>query len=139
MTVNPVAFAADTVKSSAQSTIDRAKAATDGAQPSVRKGGASDRVELTEEEKLKLQKLTEATKQFEAIFVRQLLKTAKFGGEAAKKGHGAMIVDAMARSVTQGGGLGFARMIRDNVAEAYFRNAGMDVSREMIAAALDED
>ena len=129
----------DTVNTSAQTAAERVDAAKGRSELSLRNKSAVEAAALSPEDKLKLRKLTEATEQFEAIFVRQLLKTAKFGGKAAEKGHGTMIVDAMSKSVTANGGLGFARVIRDNLAESYLRNSGVTASREAIAAAIDDD
>jgi Rod binding domain-containing protein len=71
----------------------------------------------------KIAKLEKAARQFEAIFVRQLLKTAKFGGKSAKAGHGQMAVDAMANSICEGGGLGLSAHIRDALVRAYLAKA----------------
>jgi hypothetical protein len=81
-------------------------------------------VKATKLDPAKLAKLTEAARQFEAVFVRHLLKSARFGGDEAAGGYGAMVVDAMATSVTSGGGLGLARAIRDSLLGAELRRQG---------------
>jgi Rod binding domain-containing protein len=50
---------------------------------------------------------------FESIFVRQLLSAAKFGEDGGKAGFGSMVVDALATSVTEGGGIGLAQRIAE--------------------------
>ncbi|MBX3228854.1 MAG: hypothetical protein KIT84_42015 [Labilithrix sp.] len=52
---------------------------------------------------------------FEAILVRQMLSNVHVGG---KGGYGDMASEAFASAVTAGGGLGFGRMIADQLAKA---------------------
>jgi len=87
------------------------------------KSGAASKTEQADKVDPKLAKLEETARQFEAIFVRQLLKTAKFGGQAAKGGHGQMAVDAMANSICDGGGLGLSSHIRDVLVKAHLAKA----------------
>ncbi len=57
-------------------------------------------------------KIAHVAQQFEEVFVRQLLTTAKMGGETDKSGgFGAMTIDALATGVSKGGGLGIAKSI----------------------------
>jgi Rod binding domain-containing protein len=56
-------------------------------------------------------KVAHVAQQFEEVFVRQLLSSAKMGGEKADGGFGAMTIDALATGVSQGGGLGIAKSI----------------------------
>jgi Rod binding domain-containing protein len=56
--------------------------------------------------------LLDQAREFEGIFVRELLKTAHIGGEQ-EHGYGTMVVDALARAVTRGPGLGLASRIED--------------------------
>ena len=87
-------------------------------------GDASEAGALDPTADPKFEKLEKAAKQFEAIFVRQLLKTAKFGGKAAKGGHGQMAVDAMANAICDGGGLGLSDHIRDALVKAHVSKLG---------------
>lgn len=67
-------------------------------------------------------KLIEAAKQFEAVFMRELLKpleksTAAMGGSSTSAGestYGSMIVDALGDAVAKAGGLGFGdQLVKD--------------------------
>ncbi|MBM4359845.1 MAG: hypothetical protein FJ096_17215 [Deltaproteobacteria bacterium] len=60
-------------------------------------------------------KLHDAAMQFEAVFVRQLLKAAKFGEDMGSSGHASMALEALADSVTRQGGLGLAKAIEDTL------------------------
>ena len=57
--------------------------------------------------------LDRACREFEGVFVRQLLTAAKMGEQAGKSGYGPMVVDAMASAIADGGGLGLAGKIRE--------------------------
>ncbi len=67
------------------------------------------------EARKKLHQLEEAARGFEQLFVQQMLKTANFASKVSKGGYGAMAPDAMASSVTRGGGMGLAALIRDSM------------------------
>jgi Rod binding domain-containing protein len=67
-------------------------------------------------------KLVAAAREFEAVFVRQLLKSAHLDGKGGDSGYGAMAVDALAQAVTSGQGVGLARQISDALAEAMAKN-----------------
>lgn len=54
--------------------------------------------------------LEQAAREFEAALIRQILETARLGGEAGAT-HGSMVVDALAGAITEGGGLGLADLI----------------------------
>ena len=56
-------------------------------------------------------KLLQAAREFEAVFVRQMLKSSKFGGDDSANGYGAMIVESLAKSITAGDGLGLAKKV----------------------------
>ena len=57
-------------------------------------------------------KIAHVAQQFEEVFVRQLLTSAKMGGDNKEGGgYGAMTIDALATGVSQGGGLGIAKSI----------------------------
>jgi len=114
MTVNPLAMAPTSVNPPAQ-----AKPAVQDASREQATTRGVDIDELSPGQRRELEKLMDAARQFEEIFIRQLLKTSKFGGSAAQKGHGQMIVDAVAGSVSQQGGVGLAQALRDTLAEAH--------------------
>ncbi len=63
--------------------------------------------------------LINAAREFEAVFVRQMLSSIRFGGGDADQGHGALIVDSLAKTVTSGEGLGLARSIERMLAASY--------------------
>lgn len=56
--------------------------------------------------------LDRACADFEAVFLRQLLEVSKVGAQAGKSGYGSMVVDALATSINDAGGLGLAESIR---------------------------
>lgn len=62
-----------------------------------------------------LAKLKEAAQQFEAIFVRQLLKGAKITGKMGDSGYGSMALEALSSGLTQRGGIGLAKAIEDSI------------------------
>jgi Rod binding domain-containing protein len=62
------------------------------------------------------EKLEKAAGEFEAIFVKQLLKEAKVGGAQKSGGYGDMAVDALASGIQKGGGLGLAKRIEQALA-----------------------
>jgi Rod binding domain-containing protein len=64
-------------------------------------------------------KVHKAAQEFEAMFLRQILSSAKVGGSHAKKsGYDGMAVDAVASAVSEGGGLGLAHQIEDAITRA---------------------
>jgi Rod binding domain-containing protein len=70
----------------------------------------------------RLAKLRSAAHEFEAVLVKQLLKSAKMGssGDAEKSnGYGDMAVDAMASAVEKGGGLGLAKRIEQAIGATH--------------------
>ncbi|HEX2670287.1 MAG TPA: rod-binding protein [Polyangiaceae bacterium] len=72
-------------------------------------------------------KLLQAAKDFEAIFVRQMLKsvekTTAAGGStkptAGQSTYGSMIVDSLSESITKGGGLGLADVVARSMMAAH--------------------
>ncbi|MEZ4440208.1 MAG: hypothetical protein R3B72_14020 [Polyangiaceae bacterium] len=62
--------------------------------------------------------LQRAAKEFEQIFVRQLLESTKIGGNSGK-GYGSMVVDAFAEAVTAGEGIGFGDQIARMLAQVH--------------------
>lgn len=66
---------------------------------------------LTAAAEKKRSEVTQAAKQFEGIFVRQLLDAAKVMGSKGSSGYGSMGVEALADGVVRAGGLGLARQI----------------------------
>jgi Rod binding domain-containing protein len=66
------------------------------------------------------EKLEKAAGEFETIFVKQLLKEAKVGGEQKSGGgYGDMAVDALASGIQKGGGLGLAKRIEQALASHH--------------------
>ena len=59
--------------------------------------------------------LVKASKEFESILVKQLLSSAKVLGKS-KSGYGDMALDALAKGITDAGGIGLARKLEDSVA-----------------------
>jgi Rod binding domain-containing protein len=57
------------------------------------------------------EKLEKAAGEFESLFVKQLLKEAKIGGDQKSGGYADMAVDALATGIQRGGGLGLAKRI----------------------------
>ncbi len=75
-------------------------------------GPVSDpRVAATPEAKAAGEQLSRVCDDFEGVLLRQLLTVAKVGDQAGS-GYGPMIVDALATSITQAGGLGLAKQIQ---------------------------
>jgi flagellar protein FlgJ len=70
------------------------------------------------------EKALKAARDFEAIFVRQLLKPLEKSHAMSKQGssggdiYGSMYVNSLADAVTSGGGLGMSEMIADALAPA---------------------
>lgn len=67
--------------------------------------------------------LARACKELEGVFLRRLLEAAKFGEHAGGQGYGSMIVDALATSISEGGGLGLSDRIRDALAPTQHHSA----------------
>lgn len=62
-------------------------------------------------------KIERAAKEFETIFVRELLQAAKLGKEGGGASeYGSMAVDALANGIEAGGGLGLGRSLTDALA-----------------------
>jgi Rod binding domain-containing protein len=80
------------------------------AAPTATAASAKD---ATTAEAKKKRGLVEAGREFEAIFVRSMLKESPL----AKKGdsYGDMAIDAVAKSITAGKGLGLSELIRRSV------------------------
>ncbi len=65
--------------------------------------------------------ITQAARQFEAVFVRMMLEPLQKTGESKKStpgasaggAYGSMVVDALSDAITQSGGVGLAHMIED--------------------------
>ncbi len=62
------------------------------------------------------EKLEKAAGEFESLFVKQLLKEAKIGGDQKSGGYADMAVDALASGIQRGGGLGLAKRIEQALA-----------------------
>jgi Rod binding domain-containing protein len=68
-------------------------------------------------------KVREAAREFEAMMVRQMLTAAGIGGKDKESPYTGMQVDAIAKAVTAGRGLGLATQIADSLArEAHTSN-----------------
>lgn len=52
-----------------------------------------------------------AAQEFESVFIRQLLSTAKVAGSKTQSTYGGMAVDALASGLSDSGGLGLADLI----------------------------
>ncbi len=65
------------------------------------------------------EKLEKAAGEFESLFVKQLLKEAKIGGDQKSGGYADMAVDALATGIQRGGGLGLAKRIEEAMAPAH--------------------
>jgi len=95
--------------------IDSATASATRAADGPRKADAPD------------PKLLQAAKDFEAIFVRQMLKsvekTTAAGGSAkptaGQSTYGSMIVDSLSDSIAKGGGLGLADVVARSMMAAH--------------------
>lgn len=78
-------------------------------------------------------KLQHAAKEFEAVFLRQMLtaleRTTKVGSSGAsvagQQTYGTMVVEAVADAVASAGGLGLARTISSALAERVDPNSGL--------------
>jgi Rod binding domain-containing protein len=84
----------------------------------------------TVEAKTETRELERVAKEFEGVFIRQLLAASKFGEDAGRSGFGSMIVDALATSVTEGGGIGLAQRITEALENAENpRKTGQEVPK----------
>jgi Rod binding domain-containing protein len=61
-------------------------------------------------------KVREAAREFEAMLVRQMLTAAGMGGKDKDSPYAGMQIDALAKAVTAGRGLGLAQQIADSLA-----------------------
>jgi Rod binding domain-containing protein len=61
-------------------------------------------------------KIREVAREFEALLVRQMLTAAGMGGNGKDGVYGGMEVDALAKGVTKGHGLGLAEQIANALA-----------------------
>lgn len=88
---------------------------------------------LTPEAKATLRRVDAAAQGFEQIFVKKLLESAHFGPEGQ---HGSMGIDALARGVTSGGGLGLGHMIRDTLLASEHPELASAMRRGSVASPL---
>jgi Rod binding domain-containing protein len=79
----------------------------------MRPVGPVDKTAASPEESAQRSELDRVAKDFESIFVRQLLAASRFGETNGQNGFGSMVVDALATSVTEGGGIGLAQRIAE--------------------------
>ena len=61
-------------------------------------------------------RMLEAAREFEAVFVRQLLKSSSLAGGKGNGGHSAMVLESLAKTVTSGDGIGLAQRIEQMLA-----------------------
>jgi Rod binding domain-containing protein len=79
---------------------------------------ASSKPEGTKLDKTESKRLDDASRQFEAVFLRQMLSclektTSTLGGkDAGSNIYGSMMVDAVADAVSQAGGIGLGAMLK---------------------------
>lgn len=71
----------------------------------------------TPEPKGKEERVAHVSKEFEAVFVRELLNECHALGTHKAQGYGSMAVDALAQAIVDGGGLGFARQIEAGLSQ----------------------
>ncbi len=123
--VNPMASIA-TAGVNASSLMRNARQLAETSKPANVK---TEELDDSQREKLRdAERIGEAAQQFEAIFVRQLLKSAHFGKQGGPTGYGNMVVDALATGVTSQGGLGLARAIQASLMSAEMAKLGEDSS-----------
>jgi peptidoglycan hydrolase FlgJ len=87
-------------------------------------------------------KLLKAARDFESIFVRQMLKsvektTAAGGGTHAAAGqqtYGSMVVDTLSDSISKAGGLGLADVIARSMIAAHPSLKGTEASKAPLAS-----
>lgn len=75
---------------------------------------------LAEADARRTEKLHAATREFEELLVKQLLNAAKMGGEKST-GYADMAIDALAKGVEKGGGLGLARRFEETLSQSLAR------------------
>ena len=75
--------------------------------------------------------LHKAAEELETSFVRQLLQAAKIGGKGAENGYGSMAVDALAKGIQAGGGLGLATQIERALDRAHESETAKPTTREL--------
>jgi Rod binding domain-containing protein len=77
-------------------------------------------------------KIAHVAQQFEEVFVRQLLSSAKMGGDDKEGGggYGAMTIDALATGVSKGGGLGIAKSIEMALSHSQGPAASVSAAHE---------
>ncbi len=91
-------------------------------------------------------RLRQAAREFEAVFVRQLLQSTKLASMGNDRGHGAMVLDSLAQAVTAGNGLGLAahieQMLRDvdraQAAGTTANNSGIALATAKFATTTKE-
>jgi Rod binding domain-containing protein len=75
--------------------------------------------------------LHKAAEELETTFIHQLLESAKIGGKGAEKGYGSMAVDALAKGIQSGGGLGLARQIEAALDRQHQLETAKPTTREV--------
>jgi Rod binding domain-containing protein len=85
-----------------------------GSTPTVRQAGAAPSLDPKTETK-ESRKIREVSREFEAMLVRQMLTSAGVGGKDKEGAYAGMEIDALAKGVTKGRGLGLAQQIADSL------------------------
>ncbi len=85
-----------------------------GPTPGVRQAGAAPSVDAKTDTK-ESRKIHEVAREFEAMLVRQMLTSAGVGGKDKDGAYAGMEIDALAKGVTSGRGLGLAQQIADSL------------------------
>jgi Rod binding domain-containing protein len=84
-------------------------------------------------------RIREVSREFEAMMVRQMLTSAGMGGNEKDGVYGGMEVDAVAKAVTQGRGLGLAQQIADSLArETHGHKSEGNPAQALVTSAVPE-
>jgi Rod binding domain-containing protein len=87
-----------------------------------------------------IHRIREVSREFEAMMVRQMLTSAGMGGAGKDGVYGGMEVDAVAKAVTQGRGLGLAQQIADALArETHAHKTEANPAQALVTPAVPED
>jgi len=83
--------------------------------------GAAKQAPASKLDKVEAKKLDDAARQFEAVFLRQMLSSLErttstpAGKEAGSNLYGSMMVDAVADAISRAGGMGLASMLKHSL------------------------
>jgi len=79
-----------------------------------------------------------AAQEFESVFIRQLLSTAKVAGSKTQSTYGGMAVDALASGLSDSGGLGLADLIARSLDPAAANGPGIQQAHSRGSVATDK-